>query len=178
MSGARRIIIGCSGSPGSLQALRLAASVALEDDAVLVPLLAWLPPGGDLADRRFPSSQLRKAWRDAAWLQLWTALENAWGGIAPTGRPAEPQVLRGEPGEVLVTAAGQPGDWLIVGAGRRGALRPLAGARVARYCLAHAVCPVVAVPPPALDQAAGHGLRGWAFRHRALAVDRLADKST
>ena len=176
MPGARRIIIGCSGSPGSLQALRLAASLARESDATLVPVLAWLPPGGDLADRRFPSSYLRQVWRDAAWLGLWTALEKAWGGIAPTGRPAEPQVLRGEPGEVLVAAASQPGDWLIVGAGRRGALRPLAGARVARYCLAHAVCPVTAVPPPALDQAAGHGLRGWAFRHRTLDVDRLAHK--
>ena len=79
MSGARRIIIGCSGSPGSLQALRLAASLALEGDAALVPVLAWLPPGGDLADRRFPSGYLRQAWRDAAWLRLWTALENAWG---------------------------------------------------------------------------------------------------
>ena len=60
MSGARRIIIGCSGSPGSLQALRLAASLAREGDATLVPVLAWLPPGGDLADRRFPSSYLRQ----------------------------------------------------------------------------------------------------------------------
>ena len=68
MSGARRIIIGCSGSPGSLQALRLAASLAC------------------------------------------------------------------------------------------------------------AVCPVMAVPPPALDQAAGHGLRGWAFRPRALDVDHLTRK--
>ena len=33
---------------------------------------------------------------------------------------------------------------------------------------------VMAVPPPALDQAAGHGLRGWAFRHRALDGGRLA----
>ena len=32
--------------------------------------------------------------------------------------------------------------------------------RVGRYCLAHAACPVVAVPPADLDQAAGHGLRG------------------
>ena len=44
MHGARRIIIGTSGSPGSLQALRYAAGVAQENDATLVPVLAWLPP--------------------------------------------------------------------------------------------------------------------------------------
>jgi hypothetical protein len=39
---------------------------------------------------------------------------------------------------------------------------------VARHCLARAHRPVVAVPPPDLAQHAGHGLRGWAFRHRGL----------
>jgi nucleotide-binding universal stress UspA family protein len=165
---ARRIIIGTNGSPGSLQALRYAAGVAQENDAPLVPVLAWLPPGGDLADRRHPSGYLRQIWRDDAWLRMWTALEMAWGGIGPAGRLAEPRVLRGEPGEVLVAAACEPGDLLVVGAGRRGAVRHLVSSRVSRYCLAHAGCPVVAVPPPDLEHAAGHGLRGWAFRHRAL----------
>ena len=168
MHGGRRIIIGTSGSPGSLQALRYAAGVARENDATLVPVLAWLPPGGGFADRSHPSGFLRQIWRDAAWLRLWTALEMAWGGIAPAGRLAEPRVLRGEPGEVLVAAACEPGDLLVVGAGRRGAVRYLAGSRVSRYCLAHAGCPVVAVPPPDLEHAAGHGLRGWTFRHRAF----------
>jgi nucleotide-binding universal stress UspA family protein len=168
--GARRIIIGTSGSPGSLQALRYAAGIARDNEATLVPVLAWTPPGGDLADRRYPSAYLRQVWRDAAWLQLWTALELAWGGIAPVGRPAEPRVLRGEPGEVLVASAGEPGDLLVIGTGRRGAMRRLIGSRVGRYCLGHAGCPVVAVPPAELEHAAGHGLRGWAFRHRALSV--------
>ena len=168
MHGARRIIIGTSGSPGSLQALRYAAGVAQEHDATLVPVLAWLPPGGDLADRRHPSGFLRQIWRDDAWLRMWTALEMAWGGIAPAGRLAEPRVVRGEPGEVLVAAACDPGDLLVVGAGRRGAVRHLISSRVSRYCLARAGCPVVAVPPPDLEHAAGHGLRGWTFRHRAL----------
>ena len=168
MPGSRRIIIGTSGSPGSLSALRYAAGVARENDAALVPVLAWLPPGGDFADRAHPSGFLRQIWRDAAWLRLWTALDMAWGGIAPAGGPAEPRVLRGEPGEVLVAAAAEPGDLLVVGAGRRGAVRQLISSRVSRYCVTRAVCPVVAVPPPELDRAAGHGLRGWAFRHRAV----------
>jgi nucleotide-binding universal stress UspA family protein len=170
VSGTRRIIIGASGSPGSLQALRYAVTLAREDDATtLVPVLAWMPPGGDFADRRYPSGYLRQVWKDDAWLRLWTALDRAWGGIAPAGRPAEPIVARGEPGEVLVAAAREPGDLLVVGAGRRAALRHVVGGpKVSRYCLAHAVSPVIAVPPPELDAAAGHGLRGWAFRHHVL----------
>ena len=170
MHGARRIIIGTSGSPGSLQALRYAAGIAQDNEATLVPVLAWTPPGGDLADRRYPSAFLRQVWRDAAWQQLWTALELAWGGIAPAGQPAEPRVLRGEPGEMLVASAGEPGDLLVIGTGRRGAMRRLIGSPVGRYCLGHAGCPVVAVPPAELEHAAGDGLRGWAFRHRALSV--------
>ena len=117
MHGARRIIIGTSGSPGSLQALRYAARIARDNEATLVPVLAWTPPGGDLADRRSPSAFLRQVWRDAAWQQLWTALELAWGGIAPAGQPAEPRVVRGEPGEMLVASAGEPDDLLVIGAG-------------------------------------------------------------
>jgi nucleotide-binding universal stress UspA family protein len=156
--------------PGSLQALRYAAELARDNDATLIPVLAWLPPGGDLADRRSPSGYLRQVWRDAAWLQMWTALELAWGGIAPAGRPAEPRVVRGETGEVLVASASEPGDLLVIGTGRRGAMRRLCSSRVSRYILGHAGCPVVAVPPAELEHAAGHGLRGWAFRHRAVSV--------
>jgi nucleotide-binding universal stress UspA family protein len=156
--------------PGSLQALRYAAELARDNDATLIPVLAWLPPGGDLADRRSPSGYLRQVWRDAAWLQMWTALELAWGGIAPAGRPAEPRVVRGETGEVLVASASEPGDLLVIGTGRRGAMRRLCSSRVSRYILGHAGCPVVAVPPAELEHAAGHGLRGCAFRHRAVSV--------
>jgi hypothetical protein len=53
-------------------------------------------------------------------------------------------------------------------AGRRTALTRLVCCPVARHCLAHAHCPLLAVPPPDLAQHAGHGLRGWAFRHRGL----------
>ena len=39
---------------------------------------------------------------------------------------------------------------------------------VARYCLAHAKCPVLAVPPSALMDEMGHGLRSWQLRRHAL----------
>jgi nucleotide-binding universal stress UspA family protein len=47
--GARRIIIGTSGSPGSLQALRYAAGVARDSGATLIPVLAVPPPDLDHA---------------------------------------------------------------------------------------------------------------------------------
>jgi nucleotide-binding universal stress UspA family protein len=60
VSSLRRVIVGASGSPASLQALRYARQLARDLDAALVPVLAWLPPGGDLADRRTPSEELRR----------------------------------------------------------------------------------------------------------------------
>jgi hypothetical protein len=74
-------------------------------------------------------------------------------------------VLRGKPGKALTVVARQPGDVLVIGAGRRGLLRRLRCCGASRYCLACACCPVLAIPPPALAQEAGYGLRGWAFRH-------------
>jgi hypothetical protein len=57
-------------------------------------------------------------------------------------------------------------DLLVIGAGRRGRWARLVSGRVARYCLRHAECPVLAMPPAALSSAAG--LRGGAFRQREL----------
>lgn len=62
MSSLRRVIIGASGSPSSLQVLRYAQHLARDLDAALVPVLAWLPPDGDLADRRTPCEELRRLW--------------------------------------------------------------------------------------------------------------------
>jgi nucleotide-binding universal stress UspA family protein len=161
-----RVITGVSGSPGSLRALRFAAELARARDDVLVPVLAWLPPGGDLADRRYPSARLREIWRSAAAERLDLAIGLALGG-APDDVALEPLVLRGEAGAVLVANAVEPGDVLVVGAGGRGRLRRLLRGGVARFCLAHADCPVIAIPPAGLAQAS-RGIRGWALRHRSL----------
>jgi hypothetical protein len=82
-------------------------------------------------------------------------------------------VQRGEAGYVLVRAACCPGDLLVVGTGRRGVLARVISGKVSRYCLAHARCPVLAVPPPALAGGWGHGLLGWVFWHRPLTPDRI-----
>jgi nucleotide-binding universal stress UspA family protein len=169
VSGVRRVIVGASGSPGSLRALRHAEDLARHGDATLIPVLAWVPPGGDLAARQ-PCPALVRIWHEAAWQQLLDALEAAWG-MVPVDLSVQPVVQRGQPGPVLAGLASRPDDLLVVGAGRRGGLAWLGHGRVGRYCLAHAQCPVLAVPPASLAQA-GRGLHGWALR-RGLSVDRI-----
>jgi hypothetical protein len=75
VSSVRRIIIGASSSPGSLRALRHAQHLARDLDATLVPVLSWLPPGGDLADRRTPCEELRRIWAQDARQRLQDALQ-------------------------------------------------------------------------------------------------------
>ncbi|HTX28127.1 MAG TPA: universal stress protein [Streptosporangiaceae bacterium] len=168
-----RVITGVSGSPRNLQALRYAAVVARSQDATLIPVVAWVPPGGDAADRRHPSGYLRRIWVEDARARLHTALDAALGGL-PDDVVTEPRVIRGEAGEVLVREASHPGDLLVIGTGRHGSVGRLLSAQVNRYCLAHACCPVLAIPPTALEIEAGHVLHRWAFRHSGLTFSELA----
>jgi len=160
----RRIIVGVHGSLGSLQALRYAADEARQRDLPLLPVIAWVPPGGDLAERRHSSPYLRKIWRDAAFERLTAAFDDGLGGM-PADLRVEPHVERGDTGPVLVDVADQPDDLLVIGTGRRCGVRRLVRGSVGRYCLAHARCPVLAVPPSALMDEMSHGLHSWRVRH-------------
>ena len=171
MFGISRVVVGASGSPGSLRALRCAEELARTHHATLMPVLAWVPPGGDVADRRSPCPYLRRVWAEDARQRLTDTLDAAWGGVL-ADPPVEPVVERGEAGWVLVSIA-CPDDLLVVGAGRRGALARVISGKVSRYCLAHARCPVLAVPPPALAHQMSHGLAGWVFWRRPLTLDQI-----
>jgi nucleotide-binding universal stress UspA family protein len=170
--GVGRLIVGTSGSPGSLRALRYGEGLARAHDAVLIPVIAWEPPGGDRAERIQSSGELRQACRDLACQRLHDALIAVWGEI-PDDPLVQPQMERGPAGRVLVNLAGRPGDVLVVGAGRRGALARMAFSKVSRYCLAHAQCPVLAIPPPALARELGHGRLAWVFWHRPLTPEQV-----
>ena len=100
----RRIIVGVHASLGSLQALRYAADEARQRDVPLLAVTAWVPPGGDLAERRHSSPYLRKIWVEAAWERLWAAFDAGLGGV-PADLTVESQVARGKTGAVLVDAA-------------------------------------------------------------------------
>jgi len=170
-----RVVVGVSGSAGSLIALRYAADLARSQGAALAPVLAWTPPGGELADRRYPSAELRLVWVQRSWDRLWRAMDLALGG-PPAEVELGPQVVMGQPGPVLAISARQPGDVLVVGAGRHGALRRALSCRVARYCVSHSASPVITVPPPQLAEVA-HGLRSWVERHRLQPEDAAIDVS-
>jgi nucleotide-binding universal stress UspA family protein len=165
----RRIIVGVHGSLGSLQALRYAAEEARERCVPLVPVIAWVPPGGDAAERSRPSPYLRQFWREEARKRLWAAFEAGLGGV-PADLTVEPHVERGATGEVLVLLADRPDDLIVIGTGRRGLLTRGLRRSAGRYCLAHATCPVLAVPPTTLMDEVGGGLRGWRLRRRANSI--------
>jgi nucleotide-binding universal stress UspA family protein len=170
----RRIVVGVHGSMGSLQALRYAAEEARAREVPLVPVIAWIPPGGEMAERRSPSPYLRRVWADAAGQRLLAAFDAGLGGV-PADVRVEQHVERGETGPVLVDIAGQPGDLLVIGTGRRSLIGRALRKSVGRYCLAHAKCPVLAVPPSALMEELGNGRmpRSWSLRGRRELLHEL-----
>ncbi|MFJ9694436.1 universal stress protein [Kitasatospora sp. NPDC101183] len=153
MSDVARVIVGVSGSLHSLTALHRAAEEARARGAVLVPVLAWTPVGGERNYRARPCPSLLRAWQQAAGARLGGALEEAFGGL-PIGVPMEPMVMRGEPAEVLTALADRPGDLLVISTGRQGLVRGTAHrllrGSVRRRCLNRARCGVLVVPPSTL----------------------------
>ncbi|MFH8680823.1 universal stress protein [Streptomyces lydicus] len=172
-SGGRRVVAGVSGSLGSLAALHRAADEARAARGELRVVLAWEPPGGDIAHRGGPCPAPMAAWRRMAQDRLLTALDTAFGNAGP-GVPLEPLVVLATPGKALLMAADRPDDLLVVGAGSRGRLRRAVWPSVARYCIARACCPVLAVPPSPLRQALDDVHRRNVWR-RPLDVRELAD---
>src|SRR5260370_18890104 len=81
-----------------------------------------------------------------------------WGGPRRPP-PVRPVVPRGEAGSVLASAACCPPGLLVVGSGCRGMPPGLVAGNVSGYRGAHARCPVLAVPPPALADGAARRAR-------------------
>ncbi|MCX5380806.1 universal stress protein [Streptomyces sp. NBC_00091] len=169
----RRVVAGVSGGPGSLTALHRAADEARLRGAQLWAVLAWQAPGGGLGSRGSGAGSPYPECRAAAVGRLREALDAAFGpggpGIALAG-----QVVRGTPGAVLVDAVRDAGDLLVVGAGCRGRLLGALRPSVARHCLAHAPCPVLAVPPSPLE-AQLHAVRRRNAWHLPLDARELAE---
>ncbi|MFF7338046.1 universal stress protein [Streptomyces sp. NPDC008163] len=147
----QRVVVGVSGSLGSLTALHQAVSEARERGAELCAVLAWQLPGGGLGSRTGGlGAETFRECRAAARAELCAALDMAFAverpGIALSGF-----AVRGDPRAVLVDAVRSADDLLVVGMGSRGRRFPGLRTPVARYCLAHAPCPVLAVPPHPLE---------------------------
>ncbi|WP_406096430.1 universal stress protein [Kitasatospora purpeofusca] len=143
-TGTTRVIVGLSGSLGSLAALYRAVAEAARREAVLVPVAAWSPSDGDQRGPR-PLSELEHAARR----RIDTAFEQAFGGY-PADLVIHPLTVRGCAGPALVSAVTGPADRLVIGTGRHGRLGRLLPGSVPGHCHAHATCPVVAVSPSEL----------------------------
>ncbi|MBO1418974.1 universal stress protein [Streptomyces sp. FH025] len=158
-----RIVVGVSGSLGSLAALHHAVAEARRADVEVLAVLCWTPPGEELGYRRTPCPTVLTAGRDAAVARLRQALDEAFAGRY-AGVRLRCQAVRGEAGHTLVHCADRPGDLLVLGAGReRGRLSRLIRPSVTTYCVRYATCPVLTVPRPPLQRdlealERGHGL--------------------
>jgi len=154
------VIVGVSGSLRSLGALRAAVTEARTTGATLLPVLAWTPVGGELAYRRAPSPVLLGIWEQEARDRMRNAFDAAFGGV-PGGLRVVAMVIRARPGPALVQLADRPDDLLVVGYGGRNWLSRAFHGAVARHCMAHARCPVLAVPPPELISKLRRWPRVW-----------------
>ncbi|WKD37048.1 universal stress protein [Streptomyces xanthophaeus] len=143
-------MVGATGTPGSLAALHQAAAEARVRDAELWAVLAWQPPGGELGSRNGLGPDAAAQCRAAAVERLREVLDTAFGAVRP-GVTLVGRTVRATPGAALVDTARDPEDLLVVGTGPRTVWRRLGRPSVARYCMAHAACPVLAVPPSPLQ---------------------------
>ncbi|MFE6821409.1 universal stress protein [Streptomyces sp. NPDC057690] len=165
-SSAGRVVVGVSGSLGSLTALVRAADEARRRGAELWPVLAWEPPGGEFAARRTTAAAvLVEDWERLARERLLGALREVFGGDGQ-GLRTRPLIARGTPGPALVGTADREDDLLVVGAGRRGLLHRALWPSTSRHCLAHAGCAVLAVPPSPLEATLAAAQRRNAWRLR------------
>lgn len=144
-----RVVVGVDGSAGSVAALRLGAREAARHGAVLCPVLAWSPPGGEAADAVNPApADVRAHWERAADTALRRSCEAALGQD-PDGTRVRPRTVRADAGPALVALSRHDRDLLVMGAGSHGALHRLLRGSVSRHCLKHASCPVLVVRPDA-----------------------------
>jgi nucleotide-binding universal stress UspA family protein len=155
-----RVVVGISGSIGNLAALHAAVAHAQRADAQLVAVLAWTPVGGEFIYPWAAGTPVPKRWAQQGLNTLMGAFADAFGG-PPPDVPIRSIIARGFAGSVLVSEASRPGDLLVVGAGRRGRLARLRRGSVRRYCLAHARCPVLAVPQPDMISQLRFSRRAW-----------------
>ncbi|WP_372509304.1 universal stress protein [Streptomyces kronopolitis] len=141
----RRIVVGVHGTHGSVQALRYAAYEARQRQATLTVVNAWIPAGGEGAERVTPCPELCSTMRERARLDIEEACRQAKVG---DDLAVEKCVVRGSPGEVLTRVAQQEGDMLVLGAPRQRLVGSLRRTRIIKYCLLNCHFPVVVVAVP------------------------------
>jgi nucleotide-binding universal stress UspA family protein len=162
-TGVDRVVVGISGSLGNLAALHAGVAQARRSGAVLVAVVACAPVDGLRVHRRRTAESTPEPWHQRAQDTLIGAFTEAFGG-PPHGVQITSVIARGFAGSVLVNEASRAGDLLVVGSGRPGRLARIRRGSVRRYCLAHARCPVLAVPQPDMISELRAASRAWRRR--------------
>ncbi|MBW8698897.1 hypothetical protein MBT84_04805 [Streptomyces sp. MBT84] len=139
----RRIVVGVSGSLNSVVALQRAGVEARLSGRRLLAVLVWRPRDTDPPHGSGASAP--KGTRRAAMRLL-----NDVFGATDDDVQVEGLAMSGTAGRTLVQIARRDDDLLVVGGGHRRRLRRRRSP-VARYCLTHASCPVLVVPPSPLQ---------------------------
>jgi nucleotide-binding universal stress UspA family protein len=141
-----RVIVGVNDCLAGLQALRCAVAEARRRQASLCAVRAWTMPyaGQGVAPRTW-----RQEMVDDAALAVYGAFATALGGT-PEDLNVRVLAPEGGIGRCLVDLADRDDDLLVVGDCQRRGVRRVRSRSVARFCVRHAICPVLVVPPPAL----------------------------
>jgi len=152
--GAGRVIVGVDDSLAGLQALREAVTIARQRGMEVLAVRACCPVPAGASFGCWPA-----AWRDPAFVPLPPLLDaeqqgmvfvdyafsEAMGGI-PDDVPVRTIVSYDLPYKALTATAWKETDLLVLGTSRRHPWWPFRRSP-GRYCAAHAVCPVLIVPP-------------------------------
>jgi nucleotide-binding universal stress UspA family protein len=138
-----RVVLGVSGSPENLHALRHAVQLARHYDATLIAVNAQ-----PVRSRTTHARRGSPVWQHSASLVIRTAFDNGLGGLPPD---VECVLLAapGQTGPALVHVADRTNDVLVLGTAHRHRPR-LTRRGVTAYCIDHATCSVLSVPPPPL----------------------------
>jgi nucleotide-binding universal stress UspA family protein len=144
-----RVVLGVSGSPENLHALRHAVQLARHYEATLIAVNAQALPS---RVTRLRPRRDAPVWQHSASLVIRAAFEDGLGGLPPD---VECVLLAapGRPAPALARVADHANDVLVLGTPRRRGPR-LAQRTIAAYCIDHAVCSVLTVPPPPLASTA------------------------
>jgi hypothetical protein len=113
-----RVIVGVRDSAKGRAQLRRAAAEARRQQAVLVPVLAWSPAGGELLYRTRPCPELAHEWEQRACAKLNDVVAEALAA-EPTQVAVQPVAVRAESlAEAVEATASHTADEIFAPAGK------------------------------------------------------------
>ena len=166
---ASRVIVGVDDGLAGLHALRRAVTETRRRRCLLLAVRIWsVTPA-------WSSLVITSGWLDGMGQEAMAAAGRTFAS-AMFGPPRDVvvrvEVAEGEPGPELVRLADREDDLLVVGSRQRTLFAGIWHCSTARYCVRHANCPVLVVPPPALAKAGStHALSEQLLREARRLVD-------